>query len=931
MRLIYTSSLLLALAAMIAISATNRVAAENIDEFYDLLHRADSLGKAGNAGESDSLFIRAAEIVDDSNALALGDLAKKRAELKYYERRYEDAEREYLKAIKYFESAGEQLKIAETAVNLGVLYYDLGRYEESKIYLMPATEIIGELVGRDSEEYARTLGNLATTYEALGDYAGAESAHKRSIATLREICPEGCETLALKLYNFGVFLETKMRVVEAMNAYVESYGIYNRLFPEGRPAMVYLYERMASLAVMIEAYEEAEQFYEKSLELAEKFFDEDDPEIAERFNNLGVFYITIGDYEKGGDYLRRCLEIYEKNFGEGSRKALQPTANLAFLAARLGDLADARELYERSVAGAEKYFSEFSPDLASFYSDAAMFYLLDDKDYAAARKYYDNLFKIEEKLISDYLPFISESERESFIMSAKDDYQLYFNLVLLDPKPELVGDMFEKIVAFKGLTYYSLKSLRNEIYGTGDSVLIGTYDTWLELKNLRSQLLTLPKEELDPYRDFLDTLKYSINEIEKMLNSSAPKAANFKTGASAGELASALSPGVAIVEIAAIREVGVIEDKFTKETTGLTLRRQYVALIIRSDSEHPEIVRFPDGSYIEDALMKNYKRYLDFYPAVPSDDLYEALWKPIAEKLDGAAKVYLSADGVFNSVNLNNIKIPGTESFLIDSIDFVFLTNSLDVLDSPKREYPKTAALFGFPDYDYVATTAANGEDKSVYAKLVGLQGLSPLPGTLTEIEKIKEILDSAGYETEVWSGAEASEENFKKIERPGIVHAATHGIFFDRERLSDEDYALFDNPLFASALTFAGANSPAPGVVGDRIPEDGFLTAYEALNLDLSDCRLAVLSACETGLGEIRSGEPVYGLQRAFRAAGARYLIMSLRPVEDRSAQELMTTFYEELTATDDVREAFKKAQISIREKYPSPAFWGAFMLIGN
>jgi CHAT domain-containing protein len=177
------------------------------------------------------------------------------------------------------------------------------------------------------------------------------------------------------------------------------------------------------------------------------------------------------------------------------------------------------------------------------------------------------------------------------------------------------------------------------------------------------------------------------------------------------------------------------------------------------------------------------------------------------------------------------------------------------------------------------------------------------------------------------------------------VLHIATHGYFQEDVAPteghgatmlhSSEPVNLFGrvtggNPLLRSGLLFAGAGRKHSFEDKNRI-DDGILTAYEAMNLNLDSTELVVLSACETGLGEVKNGEGVYGLQRAFQVAGARTVMMSLWSVADKQTQELMRMFYEKWLSGEDKHQAFGEAQMELKAKYSAPYYWGAFVMVGE
>ena len=198
------------------------------------------------------------------------------------------------------------------------------------------------------------------------------------------------------------------------------------------------------------------------------------------------------------------------------------------------------------------------------------------------------------------------------------------------------------------------------------------------------------------------------------------------------------------------------------------------------------------------------------------------------------------------------------------------------------------------------------------------------------EIKKIDSIIKQSILKTSIYTHSKASENTLKNIENPNVLHIATHGFFIkDKDLLQSKNLSsarsqkLVSNPLLRSGLLLASAqNSLKNG-------GDGILTAYEAQTLRLDSTDLVILSACETGLGDIKNGEGVYGLNRAFQSAGAKSVIMSLWTVSDEATQEFMCLFYTYwIREKMPVREAFRTAQRKLRENYPQPYYWAAFII---
>jgi CHAT domain-containing protein len=380
------------------------------------------------------------------------------------------------------------------------------------------------------------------------------------------------------------------------------------------------------------------------------------------------------------------------------------------------------------------------------------------------------------------------------------------------------------------------------------------------------------------------------------------------------DLVSKLQPTEAIVDIVHCQKY---DKQFTEEGF-------YAALITKKGDTAPKAVVLENGKDLDTKYFKNYRNCIQSKKADKYS--YEQYWKKIDEALTGKTKIFVSLDGVYNQVSLNTFQKPDGK-YVVDDKSLVFLTNTKDLVElksGKKPTYNNQALLVGFPDY--------------------GTGGKIPaLPGTKKEVEDITKILTVKGFKVNKIMGKQAQEAELKKLKSgasPRIVHIATHGFFlndlseFGGEKLFGIDIEKAkENPLLRSGLMLANAEASMDdkNTQEFRSDDNGILTAYEAMNLGLDGTEIVVMSACETGLGDVKAGEGVYGLQRAFHIAGADAILMSLWTVSDAATQRLMTLFNQNLSPTVDKATAFKKAMLQLKTEFKEPYFWGAFVLIGS
>jgi CHAT domain-containing protein len=322
--------------------------------------------------------------------------------------------------------------------------------------------------------------------------------------------------------------------------------------------------------------------------------------------------------------------------------------------------------------------------------------------------------------------------------------------------------------------------------------------------------------------------------------------------------------------------------------------------------------------------LKNYQNRMR--GLLEDSESYQLYWAKISKQAGGAKTIFLSGDGVYHIVNPLTLQNPATGKYVLDEITVRPVSTGRDFLIDQVPQLANSVVLVGNPIFDMNRKEGSNAyrgnEVTPVEADETTRSGIARLPGTQKEIDLIEELAVSQQMKTQVLSESEATESKVKSLQSPGILHLATHGEFDQLTRV--ESY-------LKSKLILAGAADSEPFSMDDYARyEDGFLTAYEVTQLVLTDTRLVVLSACETGLGEIQNGEGVWGLQRAFQLAGAQSIMGSLWKISDEATVTFMETFYQTYFEQKDLYAAYFKAMQVTRNQYSHPYFWGAFTLSG-
>jgi CHAT domain-containing protein len=582
------------------------------------------------------------------------------------------------------------------------------------------------------------------------------------------------------------------------------------------------------------------------------------------------------------------------------------------------------ELYEERIQTETHHMIPLLVNRALIYWDMG--------NFEGAQQYFIKATELQNEFIEKNFSSLTEYEKENFYSALRKNFD-YLNAFAVDRinaqsnTDSIFSTVYDFHIATKAIILNESNKMLSILQATTDEDLKGKFAEWRKEKNeMAKKMVVQDFDENDPT---VKELKGNINRLEKEMAQKTALFAVHGTQTKWQDIRKSLKPGQVAIEIvrtpvyARMAVKSNVKSKLNiSYLNTLTDSVVYMVMIVKPDTKTaPERLVIANGKELESRAFRFYQnsnllKLKDKYS-------YNYFWKPIADKLSNATEIFVSADGVYNLINLWLLEDPVSGKRLIDKVDIINVTNTRIVAGASPGDFKvRNAILVGRPSYSdatsvqqVVSDTASLKQSRDVGD--IFRDGVADLPGTEKEVKDISTFLNKNNITTELLLNERASEDALKKIESKEIIHIATHGFFDPRQSGR--------NPMVRSGLLLAGVTSRKANK-----KEDGILTAYEASNLDLKDTRLVVLSACETGLGEIKSGEGVYGLQRAFEVAGVESILMSMWKVSDQATQELMVTFYDELLKSKNVHEAFKISQLKIREKYPETYYWGAFKLIG-
>lgn len=790
--------------------------------------------------------------------------------------------------------------------NTATTYIKMGEYSKALPLLQEALKVEESLDEKDPVSSTYFNFHLASLYIQIGQYDEALGVIRQSLYMMEVHHRTYDRVYSRLLMNMSVLCQKKNLYDSAIVYCSKAVKLSQTILGSNHRDYLNNLDELALLYMQSKQYVAAKKTLQQLLGKRKNLLTAAHPEYAKTLYSMSLLYDAIGRYDSASVLLRQSLEIQKKSLGERHPDYIKSLSSFALMQARAGKPTAAAQMLIRSNKATADHIKQTNASL----SEA------------------EKLNMVEENILQfSYLPSIAANAK------SVDNVMLQ--------------QMYNDELFLKGLVLQEQRNVFATIKGSNDTATLHLYEQWRFNKAIIGKQILLP---LKKQRNDLVAIMQETKELEQQLSASSYVFRNqqLNENITATKVSSKLNHNEAAIEFIRYR---LFKTKWTNEY-------MYAALLILPADSIPKFIFLCSEHQLMDVLVteNNSKNTIQilYNPQLPHiAQLSNLIWKPLKKYIAGITTVYFAPAGMLNRIAFQALIT--NDKLVIEQFRLIQVLSTRSVVN-PEAISPQPASTQAWGDIDYNAPlheknartihedTAATAQNARSFfgftntgEKYFRNKIWAPLPGTKDEIHTLQILFSSAQLPMQNISGEQATEEKFKAMDghSPVLLHIATHGFFLpyagNKIKNADSGEALImqqQNPMFRSGLILAGANAawignnPLPGM------EDGILTAYEIAQMNFTGTDLVVLSACETALGDLQSGEGVLGLQRAFKMAGVKQMILSLWKVPDKETTELMTAFYKKWLSGLPPRMALHDAQTAMKNKY-APFYWAAFVLV--
>ncbi len=837
--------------------------------------------------------------------------------------------------------------------NMASDYLDCGKYDLAFTYAEEAIASFEQVNNCDPANYAFAQSTVAQCYMEVGNYAAGavyyESA-KDVLSKLDRLTKESQIEYARILHNTAICLGEIGQIDRAINYAEESSSTYRNLFGEESMQYIDCLTNLSNRFSDAGNLELAKEYLQHAIHLSEKHYGKHSQEYVNKVINLGNIYCRNEEYANAMHYYEDALSITD--FLETDHPDLLSRIynNMSICLSYMGNYMEALSFEKESLKINRLIYNGY-PDkwLINLYVLGGAYLNLHQSIEASS--YYSEFVSTLSLVLKNAFSFVGSQMQSSYWdrFSRFMTNGLYDDCVRLST-PVMNRTAFDGALLGKGLLLNAEMEMRKIILESSDEEALRMYN------EIQESRIRLDKIYEDPVgkKELIDSLNNDIETRQQEL---------MKRSKAFGDYTRNLALKWTDVQSAlGKKDIAIEFETYTHKDTTF-----YIALTLRPGYTEPHLVELFNSEELKQVRAR-YDKTTGMRDYYSSNNLSGLVWGKLESEMRGIKNVYFSPAGELHNIGIEYLLDKDGKHLVSEKRNFYRLTSTRELAKEHLPLKISDATVYGGIRYDVTPVSKLTGSETEsellaqmaarTYTQLDSLsvtRGGSGvwdfLEGSEAEAQAVSSTLTSMRVRNVLLEGENGTEESFKALSGSGtdIIHISTHGFYWQSEKeaahnkmntssfmLNDESRApKEDKALTRSGLLFAGAQNAFDGKDIPLDVEDGILTAKDISRMDLRSTDLVVLSACQTGLGEV-SGDGVFGLQRGFKKAGVKSIIMSLWKVDDIATKVMMTQFYKNLAKGKSKYDAFHDAQKYLRHyvdeegrTYDEPEYYAAFVLL--
>ena len=858
--------------------------------------------------------------------------------------------------------------VARAMMRLATAYFWVAQHNRTRELTEIAADIWRQSLGPENAELGHCFRLLSNSQFAMGKFSEAEATLKQGIAILEKTAGDNTQyrhQLTIAYQDLADIYWNSVRYEQAEELLLRVRDMRRKLFGENSYWYAKSIAALGNLYYGLQKFDLAEMNIKDAIRILSEVRGADSYNVGNNKNRLALLYIRQGRYEEADTLAAQAYEIVSRTVGLDHFRA-----NPVLLSRRMIELH--KHNFPAALDCSLKYLENDLRARGRFHPFVKGGYMMLGRTYAAAGEIemagraYDSMLIAGHRFLQTVFPYASETQKLKFAQAAVLMESSLLSLAVQTADKTIRESAYKMILESKSVVIDALANDRSVAVCSEDKRITSALDSHRRVCcEIAGVVIEGGIYATVSQQRQLDSLFGVKDSLERTISSLCSEFAGFldRRSVSVSEVAGALDTNSVLWDITSYRpfHFECLDDRARKwekrHYVGTAITRNGLALMLDlGDGHHIEMLvdsvrQLMDAA--SDMLYEGREKEAENQLATVLGDLYTRLLQPVESLVSQGARVYICPDRTLNLLPFQ-ILLGHDGKYALEKYEISVVSTGRDLLKFQTSHSPTQGevVILTDPNFDSRAGSAP-ADNLAPVALRASRTGRLPTRGnvdvsaclsvpfdrlraTSREAAEVEAVFNShPRFSVSLFAGDDATESVVKSVSQPLVLHLATHGYFCESSgRRSSEA----DNPLLYSGLAFAGANRVIAGGNNAAVSkEDGILTALEASGLDLMGTELVVLSACQSGFGEVVSGEGVFGLRRALEHAGARAAIMSMFAVPDESTAILMERFYENWLSGQSKSAALRNASLSMmrerRKRFGAahPLYWGGFVLVGD